>query len=214
MAPTPRAASIQMTSSGTPTPIPIRQTLIPMSTEATTLKEAMRQIKRGSLERTTPTHQSTTSIKRTTSTNPRMKLRTIAIIASSSSTWSRHSFTGIYFIFSIYRLLLSSRWSDSLSKILWIYRKRLCPDDPGYLSLHPQGFLRLDVESASRARWEEACRHQVGQHSRDILEGLSPRPREGDRREDPGQDEPHNASGKWRVLLPHLILPKLLEIRG
>ena len=54
-----------------PTPIPIRQILI------STSKDAMRQIWRGLLERTTPTHQSTTSIKRMTSTNPRMKMRTM-----------------------------------------------------------------------------------------------------------------------------------------
>ncbi|KAM3081697.1 hypothetical protein ACMFMG_005147 [Clarireedia jacksonii] len=42
---------------------------------------------------------------------------------------------------------------------------------------------------------EEACRHQVGQHARDILEGIPARTRTGDWEEDQGEDETSYASG-------------------
>ena len=36
------------------------------------------------------------------------------------------------------------------------------------------------IESTSGEGWEEACRHQVGQHAWDILEGLPARARTSD----------------------------------
>ena len=54
----------------------------------------------------------------------------------------------------------------------------------------------MDVESTSGERWEEACRHPVGQHARDILEGLPARVRTSDWRKDQGKDEPSYASGE------------------
>ncbi len=78
---TSRAALIQGISKRRPTLRPSRQTLIPMSTETT---RQTCQIWSGSLERRTPTRQSTTSTKKTTLTNPRMKIRTIVMVVSSS----------------------------------------------------------------------------------------------------------------------------------
>lgn len=52
------------------------------------------------------------------------------------------------------------------------------------------------IESTSGEGWEEACRHQVGQHAWDILEGLPARARTSDWGEDQWEDEPSHALGE------------------
>jgi hypothetical protein len=72
----------------------------------------------------------------------------------------------------------------------------------------------MDVEPTSGEGWEEACRHQVGQHARDVLEGLPARVRTREWREDRGEDEPPHAPGEQRLLSAGSIQSGLLWVRA